>query len=210
MHASEQSSHESLCRQTYAREILDAFSDELKMLKRDNMPPANFRSWVLTPILQRQLNGVYNGYGPSVCGGIPKEGEELTILDATRFYLQDDPIDPIFIRTYRRNLLYFPNARWHLGIVMGQEYGGSQAAIDHYNKVLDNHYAIMLDVKVEGHKKYDNNNIPLLSYIEIRCIIDEGLERFFEEELQNIVRDVFFIQLHFLTARSHSPRPWPG
>jgi len=39
----------------------------------------------------------------------------------------------------------------------------------------------MLDVKVEGHKKYDNNNIPLLSYIEIRCIIDEGLERFFKE-----------------------------
>jgi len=68
----------------------------------------------------------------------------------------------------------------------------------------------MLDVKVEGHKKYDNNNIPLLSYIEIRCIIDEGLERFFKEELQNIVRDVFLIQLHFLTARSHSPRPWPG
>jgi len=117
----------------------------------------------------------------------------------TRFYLQDDPTDPIFIQTYRRNLLYIPNPRWHLGVVMGKEYGSSQAAIDHYKKVMDNHYVIMLDLEMEGHKRYDNNNIPLLSYVEIKCIIDEGLEDFFKEELQNVVRDISLIHLHLLT-----------
>ena len=199
MHADGQGSHESLRRQTYAREILDGFGDELKELKHSNLPPADFRSWVLTPILQRQLNGIYNGYGPSVHVGIARKGKELSILDVTRFYLQDDPTDPIFIQTYRRNLLYLPNPRWHLGVVMGKEYGSSQAAIDHYKKVMDNHYAIMLDLEMEGHKRYDNNNIPLLSYVKIKCIIDEGLEDFFKEELQNVVRDISLIRLHLLT-----------
>jgi len=200
MHGADHDSHESRRRQTYAREILNAFGDELKEFKRSKLPPVDFRSRVLTPILQRQLNGIYDGYSYSARNAFPKEGEEPTIQDVTRFYLRNDPVDPIFIRTYRRNLLYLPNPRWHLHIVMGGEIGSTDAAVKHYNKVMANHDTIMRNLPPNSHERRDNNNIPFLNHTEVRCIIDEGLENFFKEELENVVRDTPSSTSTFLTG----------
>ena len=200
LHARFDSSHESVRRQAYAVEVLDAFGDELRELNRSNLLPADFRSKVLTPILQRQLNGIYDAYGPSVHAAIPKEGEELTIQDVTNFYLKEDPTDPIFIPTYRHNLLYLPDPRWHLGSVMGEGPFSEEVAISRYHKVRENHYAIMQDLEVEGQRMRENSRIPLLSRNEVRCIIDEGLEDFFADELQHVVRDTSLTHLHLLTS----------
>jgi hypothetical protein len=180
LHGDSHDSHESRRRQAYAREVLDKLGDELKAYKHSKLQPADFRSKVLTPILQRQLNGTDDGYSPSVPFGIPKEGKVLTIEDVTKFYLQVDPTNPIFI---------------HLGAVMGATDGSTQVAIDHYNMVLSNHSKIMRDLEVGGFGRRDDKHVPLLSRIEVRCIIDEGLEEFFNEELMKVVRDIYITDL---------------
>jgi len=205
MHAEGDNSHESCRRQTYARETLDALGDELKEYKRKKLPPVDFRSKILTPILQRYLHGVYDGYSPSVTIGISKDEEALTIQHVTKFYLGVDPADPIFIRTYHRNLVYLPHARWHLGVVMGAKYGTSQGASENYDNVYSNHYAIMADLNSNDHESRDANNIPLLKSSKVRCIIQEGLENFFQEEFERIVSDILHTHLHLLTNQPHSP-----
>jgi hypothetical protein len=131
----------------------------------------------------------------------------LTILDVTKFYLGVDPADPKFIRSYRRNLLYIPEARWHLGLMSG-EIPGSEQAILRYNKVSVNHDAIMKSLLVGCRTEVDKNNIPLLNHVEIKTILDEGLEDFFAEEMQSVVRHTSLVRLHVPVTHSHSLRGW--
>jgi hypothetical protein len=63
-------SHESRRRQTYAREVLDEFGAELQAMKHIQFERGQFRSTVLTPILQRQLGGVHDAYTPFVRAAI--------------------------------------------------------------------------------------------------------------------------------------------
>ena len=93
-------SHETHHQWTYARTILDAFSEELLEFKKKGLKSVNFHSRVLTPILQHQLGGVFGAYSPTVCTGINSIGAMLSIQDVTEFYLQVDPVDPVFTQSY--------------------------------------------------------------------------------------------------------------
>jgi hypothetical protein len=202
VHGGRDGGHESCRCQAYALEVLDAFGDELRKFKG---MPVNFRSTVLTPILQRQLTGIHDAYTTTVRAGVnqmkkePTLQGEPTIQDATALYLQVDPTDPIYIRSYRRNLLYLPEPRWHLGIVMNGFASSGQEAFNHINKFRANNDTIIQSIEVEGHKDVDQNLVPLLNNVEIRVIIDEGLEDFFQEELQRVVRDSPSFHCNFLT-----------
>lgn len=189
MHGQRDGGHESRRREDYAQKVLDKFGGELRQFKD---PPVTFRSKVLTPILQRQVAGIHDAYTPTVRAGVNLMKEirtqgEPTIRDATRLYLEVDPTNPIFIRSYRRNLLFLPEPRWHLGIVMRGLASSGQEAVDQINKVRVNHDIIEDNVKVEGRKDVDKNGVYLLNEVEIKAIIDEGLEDFFQEELQQVV-----------------------
>lgn len=183
--------HESRRRQFYAKRILDAFSKELKGFKDSGIPPTSFRSKILTPILQRQLSGLPDAYTPTVRAAVSTiVGEEPTIEDVTRFYLDDDPVDPAFIASYRRGLLHVPEPRWHLALVAGvASMTPTQDSIDHYAKVRRNHDEIMEAITaMQEFKEYDEVGLPLLTHTEVKAILDEGLETFFEHELNYVVR----------------------
>jgi hypothetical protein len=180
-------SHESHRRRTYARRTLDAFGQELVEFKKTGDPVVGFRSKVLTPILQRQVEGVLDTYTPTVCTALNATKTQPSIQDATQFYLRYDPVDPVFIRSYRRNLLYLPEPRWHLGLVMGVASISKEAAVKHYLMVREHHNTIMKALEVMGHHEVDENNVPLLSHVEVAAIIREGLADFFDEELQRVV-----------------------
>ncbi|KAF9641961.1 hypothetical protein BDM02DRAFT_3194173 [Thelephora ganbajun] len=172
-------SHESRRRQAYVNHVLDAFAEELTSWEGTS---EDFRSKVLTPILQRQLWGVHDAYSPSVRDAIAEEKDEPTILDATKFYLSQDPVDPELIPNYRRNLLYLPEARWHLGFIM-KKHAINEAC---YNKVRENHDRIMEALREEEDSEDPEDEIPLLSEVEVEVIVDERLEDFFKPELNKV------------------------
>jgi hypothetical protein len=111
-HATIHTGHEALRRCSYAMETLDAFAKELSSTRSIT---AAFRSKILTPILQRQLQGIPDHYTPAVSGVIASDHETVTIGDATNFYLNEDPTHPQCIPGYRRNLIYIPEMMWHWG-----------------------------------------------------------------------------------------------
>ena len=191
-HAEINSSHESLCRGVYALEVLDAFATEHLAFQSTGLTPAGFRSKVLTPILQRYRLGIYDAYTPFVCAGISSKAGPLTIEDVTELYLGVDPTDPIFIPSYHRNLLYLPDSRWHLGLILGVAPTGNtwvdkQAAISHYNKIRDNHDAIMKSLQEVHDAELITDDMSLLNHAEVTAIIDEGLEEFFQDKLEQVV-----------------------
>ena len=80
---------------------MEAFGEELeehKELTSRGPVTSAWRSTVLTPILQRQLQGVPDAYAPSLDAGVgldDKDGEGgLTIAAVTEFYLGSDPVHP--------------------------------------------------------------------------------------------------------------------
>ena len=186
--------HEGRRRLTYARGVLDAFGTELEQCK-DTTKPAmiGFRSAVLTPILQRQLAGVPDAYTPFVRSAIKgKQYADVTIKAATEFYLTRDPTDPSNIPIYRRNLLYIPQARWHLGRLMEDttvELSAKEVR-QYYELILDNHDIIMLALR-EGYKGWDKRGYPLLTQAEEAAVVDEGLKVFFADELAELVRYIY-------------------
>ena len=54
-------------------------------------------------------------------------------------------MDLRYIPSYCCNILYLPNSRWHLGLLLeAVPVDNKKAAISHYNKVQANHDPIML------------------------------------------------------------------
>ena len=131
-HGNNNDGHESLRRQAYAREVLDAFGREIRRYTGQGI---HFRSEVLNPILQRYRQGVPDAYAPAVCDAISGDGR-LTITEATQFYLAVDPVESARSLEYRRNLVYIPEARWYLRVLLGKVNLGSARS---YNAVLANH-----------------------------------------------------------------------
>jgi hypothetical protein len=165
-------------------EVLDAFAEELSAV--DPVTPA-FRSKVLTPILQRQLCGVPDHYTPCVIGAIASDGETVTLGDATKFYLQEDPTGPECIPAYRRNLIYIPEARWHLGTVVGSiKIGNAQ----HYNAVWVHQDVLMGALKEQESEDNELETPPDFSAAEVVIIVKEKLDDYFATELSNTVRRV--------------------
>lgn len=173
-HAALHSGHEALRRCSYAMEVLDAFGTELSSVRSMN---ADFRSKVLTPILQRQLRGVPDHYTPGVSCAIASDGKVVTIADATEFYLREDPLDPKWIPSYRRNLIYTPEMRWHLGVILGIATVGNE---EDYNDVRSRHDLLMKALKTQT----DDHDHTTFSATEVFVLVEEELEGYFEDELE--------------------------
>ena len=177
--------HEAQRRATYAIETLNALGKELSGYKHTG---AAFRSSVLNPIMQRQVRGVQSDYGPAVRNAIVK-GRSPTIYDATEFYLRLDHLDRKSIPLYRRQLIYSPEQRWHLGIVLGHVDPKDRSVL---RKIWDNHEELMEELRKEARAgkpqeasggSGEEIGVPPFNAAEIEVIITEGLDRFFRKEL---------------------------
>ena len=149
LHGIEDDGHESIRRQAYARFVLEAFGKELDAYKGS---AASFRSKVFTPILQRQLQGIPDAYAPTLTRKISlaRPCGPVTIHDATAFYLGIDPLNPLCIGGFRRNLIYIREARWHLAVRLGNINVESK---DHFEWYLDNHEVVLKALKTEAMKR---------------------------------------------------------
>jgi hypothetical protein len=186
-HGEEDEGHEARRRQSYARQVLDKAGVELRYSKVEG---AVFRSAVLSPILQRNMKGVPDSYTPSVCNAI--SGGEVTIRDATEFYLWRDPVDPTYISHYRRNLLCIPPSRWYLAVLLGITHIGDAG---HYNRVNRNHDKVMAALRESLSDSTQSDEDSNLSATEIEVIGDKGLQGFFEEEIDSAVCALFTLSL---------------
>ena len=180
-HASNHSGHEALRRCSYAMEVLDAFGAELSLIRSAN---ADFRSKVLTPILQRHLRGVPDHYTPVVSLAFTSDEEAVTISDATNFYLKEDPTDPQWIPSYRRNLISIPEVRWHLSVVLGKAKLGDGT---HYDKIRKQHDTLMKILSEQSTDDEDSDIVASFSTEEVALIVEEELEDYFGEELADSV-----------------------
>ena len=183
IHATHHTGHEALRRCSYAMEILDAFGAELSSVR---VVTADFRSKVLTPILQRQLRGIPDYYTPGVSNAVASDGEMVTISDATKFYLEDDPTDPECIPSYRRNLIYIPEARWHLGYVLGNIKLGSGPQ---YDRIRTHQDDLMKALREDREEEIDDDdsNVPEFISAEVTVLVQEGLDDYFAQELVDSV-----------------------
>lgn len=173
--------HESLRRRTYAQMMLDEFGKELDGFRGQ---AENFRSKVLTPVLQRQLRGVPDAYAPVIQSAIAQcNTKPPTIAQVTTFYLGNDPLDPICIPSYRRNLVYIREAMWHLSILTGKVKVGDG---DDFKFSLESHDLIM-EALQDGPSVGPKRGIPPLEDIEVFYILDDELDGFFDEELSRVV-----------------------
>lgn len=170
--------HEVLRRQTYAQKVLDEFGLELDRFRGVE---AGFRSKVLTPILQRQLRGVPDVHGPAIRRGIDPNGSP-TISDVTKFYLGRDPLEIRTIPSYRHNLAYIREARWHLAIILGRADGTSSSD---YDVTLAHHDAILNHLK--NSPKPRPGTFPVYNEMEVAVVVEEGLDEWFDQELKRVV-----------------------
>lgn len=213
-HGDEDSRHESLRRQSYARRVLDAVGKELRRYSGSGV---SFRSKVLNPILQRYLRGVPDSYTPSVRAAISIDSNP-TFADASAFYLIRDPVDKAWIPHYRRNLVYIAESRWHLGYLLKTMAIGDTSDFD---MVRNNHDKVMgalgeendeddedeaEDVNIDNIE--DEYEPKAFSEAEIRIIVEEGLEKFFKKELEATEATVSTLY-HFLPlsliSQNHRP-----
>lgn len=180
-HGDTNTSHEACRRQCYAQRVLDEFALEFTAYRGT---PTDFRSVVLSPILQRQLRGVQDSYLPCVNGAIGGSPSDPTLEQVTNLYLGIDPTDPELAASYRRNILFVPEARWHLGTVIGSF---STADIAMYNRVRANQDLLMSWLKECGEDDDDTEPI-VFSPLMVTIVKDEGLDLFYGRELSLVVR----------------------
>ena len=189
-HGDSHSSHESLRRQSYARRVLDRFVEELKQYKG---PPAAFHSYVLSPILARQLNGTPDSSSIAILECVQGENhqndEYVSIGEATHFYLSDNLTDPALIPHYQLNMVNIIEAMWHLAIEMNVILEDSPTAYNNFRTYYDN---LMQEMKVwrfgdrikgvDVAQEDEDFNLP-----EVEMIFACKVEGFFKKELQRIV-----------------------
>jgi len=180
-HSDHDNGHESLRRQAYARQVLDAFGREIRRYTGEGI---HFRSAVLNPILQRYRQGVPDAYAPAVSDAISGDGRP-TINEATQFYLAVDPVDSARSSEYRRNLVYIPEARWYLRVLLGK---ANLRSARSYNAVLANHEKIMAALAEEDSAVTADSQVSHLNAVEVQAILEEDLEDFFEAQFKLVVR----------------------
>ena len=188
-----------------AEEMLEA-----RVLHSPSEAASKWRSKVLTPIVQRQLAGVYDAYRPTLEFGVRSQSVDVTkdvqmsIGEATEFYLGEDPTDPGLIPTYRRNLIYSRELRWYLGILMEKETKASIGDRLYYNKTVEHQDILVQESKdempspssSEGEDQYNDDREsdagpPLFTDAEIVLLVSEGIESFFDEELEGMVSETY-------------------
>lgn len=179
--------HEALRRQTYAQKMLDEFGRELDKFKGN---AGDFRSKCFTPVLQRQLRGIPDAYGPTIRRGIDPKDAKPTIAQVTRFYLGNDPLAVVTIPSYRHNLIYIREAKWHLGVVLGNMRIDSS---DHFLDSVDEHDLIWEAMKTSTRRYVDK--FPVFNKVEVAAIVSTDLQEWFAEELSKVVRRESFLSI---------------
>jgi len=193
-HTKTHKGHEALRRDSYARAMLDLLGKEIKAYKGNWTA---FRSKVLGPVLLRNLYGCPDAYGPVVREFIKSredkddedqdddDQDDITIALATEFYLTHDATHPKYIPNFRRNLVLIPEMRWHLSVLMNNIKLGDETS---YNRIRDGHDTLMdrMRKKVVA-DPVEEGTIPPFSKAEVKTIVDDRLEAFFELELQRVV-----------------------
>ena len=150
-HGQHNGAHEAQQRVSYARHVIEAFSAELEDNNKISVPgpiASAWRSKVLTPILQRQLQGVSDAYAPALDAGVSSDegggGDDddddsiegdLTIAAVKKFYLGADQVHPANIPHYVCNLVYNQEMRWHLAVMTGKK---SVESEDFFKQTLGN------------------------------------------------------------------------
>ena len=144
-----------------------------------------FRSMVLNPVMQRHRFGVPADYTRTV-KRVASGVREPTIRDVIVFYLGRDPVDPAIINSYRRNILYVSEARWHLCVVLGVIAINDPCT---FHDVHANTNIILLDLQKNppGPTKHDLYGVPAYTAMEVNVILHEGLDEFFRDELDTDV-----------------------
>ena len=186
LHGGHNTGHEALRRQSYARRLLDHVGNEFRTefnKWKKFFKPCDIRFKTLNPVLQRYFRGVPDGYTPSVRSAI-SGSDRPTIRDVTMFYLAVDPCDPDLVPCYRRNLLYIPESRWHLAVILGI---ARLDSVEHFDRVRVNHDNIMEELALEGATDTADGEESKLNEVEVRAILDEGLEDFFKDQLNRVV-----------------------
>jgi hypothetical protein len=178
VHGNTDQGHESLRRQSYARGMVNAFGKELEDFKGNK---EDFRSKVFTPVLQRQLRGIPDSYALAIRAYL-SDDDDITIADATKLYLHMDPLHPRCFPSYRRNLVYIREARWHLACLAGQ---AKLDSVRHFNWFLD-HYDVVMGQLADVDDS-DRPRIPRLTQTEAEVIVSEGLQEYFEGDLVAVV-----------------------
>lgn len=180
-HGDYDNTHEAKRRQSYARRVLDHFGVELEEY---NGPGNHFRSKVLTPILQRHVCGVSDSSGLGVYCAIPRSNLDISITDATAFYLSNDPVDPRNAPTLRRNLIYIREARWHLITLIRN----SVSDLEPYATTIKNQAYLMASLYPSPRPAamMDPTTIPPFTQWEIFMILQENLDGFFSRELSAV------------------------
>ena len=180
-HANFNHGHEAQRRRGYVRDVLDALGEELEKV---DAPGPRWRSKVLTPILQRQLQGAPDSYGPAVNIAIASEDGDPTIADATRFYLAQDPLDCRLIPFYRRNLVAIREMRWHLAILIQ----GPDCVKD--VNMFNDSLVLQDDLGEFAHELEEDDGsgeIPPFSIVEARTLVMAGLTGYFASEFAHQV-----------------------
>ena len=146
------------------------------------------------------------------------EGTKPTILGATVFYLSVDPVDEENIPLYRRNLVYLAESRWHLAILADETLVEDEdffktTRVDHHDYVMEAYQ----DQLQEGPpQRNQDNEVTPFSEAEVEVILAEGLDWFFEEDLEDYVSKVHLSPYftitdhHDFTRMSSSVRSRPG
>jgi len=204
-HGGHNPAHEAQRRAVYADQVTDQLGDEIYQrvdLCRPGPAASNWRSKVLTPILQRQIAGVPDGYLPALHAGVldPEEDKSdlsqdenssrnMTIAEATTFYLNTDPADPAVIPEYRRNIIYTREARWYLSVLLRQI---SLDDAEAYNHTLWTQEQLAdpgePDERPPEEERSpspggDSDEIPKVEDAEWYILLEEGIADFFQDEI---------------------------
>lgn len=155
-------SHNALFREIYLLKILDLFAIEL-----ENRPPTlfrRFRSRVLNPLLQRQLQGIPDHEAEMARMVIP------TPVAAAEFYLKLDPILHLCERMWQRGILYIWPVRMSFSLLR------SPATEEGYKSGLRNTKAL-LEKRIQAGDDYDEGDG--LYEFELKVVRSEGLQSYF-------------------------------
>jgi hypothetical protein len=170
-------------RMTYAQFVIDKLATELEDSGPKKGSEASWRSKILNPILQRQLNGYHDHEAPMLKAHFDGlEGAELQ-TEINKFYLSQDPLAALVQPALRRGILYVTEPRWFLGINDDKRKDSK-----HYDFCRANTTTILSELS-------EQEDRPVLQAHEVCLIVLENLEDYYREDAQHAVSStVNFVQ----------------